>query len=243
GKSDFTRPKLENWRLCFASDAPLRLKVMRYHAQRMVLLQLSVQQGWSTDHGRDSEAARAAAATAREINPACSIALTMDGLVHGTLLKDRERASALYDEAVSLNPNSALACLLKGTQYAFVDDGPSAVTWTRRARRLSPLDPQRYLFEALSSAACLADGDYESALAFADSSLRINRRHTSSLRARIVALQLLGRGDEARETTGDLMRREPDLTIERYLRTHPAADFETGRMWARALSEAGVPQR
>ncbi|MEM7683369.1 MAG: ureidoglycolate lyase [Pseudomonadota bacterium] len=39
GKSDFTRPKLENWRLCFASDAPLRLKVMRYHAQRMVLLQ------------------------------------------------------------------------------------------------------------------------------------------------------------------------------------------------------------
>lgn len=39
GKPDFTRPKLENWRLGFAADAPLRLQVMRYHAQRMVLSQ------------------------------------------------------------------------------------------------------------------------------------------------------------------------------------------------------------
>ena len=39
GEPDFTRPKLENWRLGFASDAPLRLQVMRYHAQRMVISQ------------------------------------------------------------------------------------------------------------------------------------------------------------------------------------------------------------
>ncbi len=204
---------------------------------------LSVQQGWSTDHAGDGQTARAAAATAREISPGCPIALTMDGLVHGTLLKDRERAGVLFDEAVRLDPNNALACLLKGTQYAFVDDGPNAVVWTRRARRLSPLDPQRYLFDALSSAACLANADYEGALAFADSSLRINRRHTSSLRARAVALQLLGRGDEARETTNELMRRDPDFTIDRYLRTHPAAEFNTGQTWARALIEAGVPER
>ncbi len=230
-------------RSCLEEVARRLPRYAEVHAWLAKWYVLSVQQGWSTDHARDSQTARAAAATAREINPGCPIALTMDGLVHGTLLKDRERSGALFDEAVVVDPNNALACLLKGTQYAFVDDGPSAVTWTRRARRLSPLDPQRYLFDALSSAACLANEDYEGALAFADSSLRINRRHTSSLRARIVALQLLGREEEARETTSDLMRRDPDLTIERYLRTHPAAEFNTGQSWARALKKAGVPER
>lgn len=38
-RPDFARPKLQNWRLAFASDAPPRLQVMRYHAQPMVLSQ------------------------------------------------------------------------------------------------------------------------------------------------------------------------------------------------------------
>lgn len=113
---------------------------------------------------------------------------------------------------------------------------------TERARRLSPLDPFQHYYDALSAAAYGSAGDYEKALAFAESSLLRNDRHTSSLRAKIVALHNLGRHEELQAAGEQLRALTPDLTISSYLRSHPAADFKFGQKSAEALKAAGFSE-
>ncbi|XWN30452.1 MAG: hypothetical protein ROR55_23675 [Devosia sp.] len=201
---------------------------------------LSINQGWSSDLERDATTAREHARRALEANPACSLSLAIDGLVHHYAYKI-DHAFAQYEEALALDPNNALAWLLKGILHAFIDEGALAVQNTEKARALSPLDPQRYYYDSLAATAHLANQDYETALSLADQSLTANRRHTSTLRVRTIALQMMGREDEAREAANELLAREPNLTVEAYTRTHPAKNYRTGKDWARALKHAGVP--
>ena len=166
----------------------------------------------------------------------------MDGLVHNNLLKQFDTAFNRFDQAVELNPNDALAWLLKGTLHAFLDEGEKAVAFTERARSLSPLDPYKYYFDSLSATALIADEQYEKALIIAENSLKANNRHTSTLRSKIVALHSLGRSEEAAATAKELLKLEPNLTVSGWLNKHPAATFQTGQNWANALKASGVPE-
>jgi adenylate cyclase len=56
-----------------------------------------------------------------------------------------------------------------------------------------------------------------------------------------IAQWQLGHADDARATVRELLRLDPNLTVERYVRLSPAADFDTGKEWAAALRHAGVP--
>ncbi|MBM7068426.1 tetratricopeptide repeat protein [Actibacterium sp. 188UL27-1] len=202
---------------------------------------LSVVQGWSRNLDLDSRIASDFTRKALDLNPECSFSMSIDGFVNNNLLKRFDVAMDRYADAIEIDPNNALAWLLKGTLHAFTDQGEKAVAHTTRARALSPLDPHRYFFDALSAAAALSNNDNEQALEMANRSLRANRRHTSTMRARTVALHRLGRMEEARQSADELLRAEPTLTVSSYLSQHPAAFFESGRSWAIALKEAGIP--
>jgi TolB-like protein len=202
---------------------------------------LSAVQGWSTDLAADARAGRDHCARALDLQPDCGFALCVDGFVHNNLLHDHDTAMGRYTEAIGIDPNNALAWLLKGTLHAFTDEGALAVSHTDRARALSPLDPLKFFYDSLSAAAALSNHDYDKALELANRSMRLNPRHVSTLRARTVALQLLGRVEEARHSAEDLMRADPGLTVRSYIETHPAARFAAGQDWARAMRAAGVP--
>lgn len=202
---------------------------------------MHVQQGWSSDEGTDSRQALECTKRALDVDPDCSLALTIDGLVHTNLLKRLDIAQERYEHALEINPNESLAWLLKGTMHAFRGEGAAAVEGTRRALRLSPLDPLRYYFDSLAATAALSAGQYERAIDLARRSLRANRTHTSTLRAMAIAQWQLGRAKEARTTVEELLRLEPTLTVARWLERSPATGFETGTIWSNALREAGVP--
>ncbi|MFT5786542.1 MAG: TolB-like protein [Ascidiaceihabitans sp.] len=203
---------------------------------------LNVQQGWSRDPAVDSKAAADSCRRALDLNPSCAFSLSVDGFVKNNLFRQFDEAAERFDDAISLDPNNAFAWLLKGTLYAFEGFGKEAVKCTTRARRLSPLDPYGYFFDSLSATACASADDFEGALTLANRSLVANPRHTSTLRVRTVSLEMLGRGEEARQSAQELLRIDPDFTIGQYLNQHPAAMFKTGRVWANALAAAGVPQ-
>lgn len=204
---------------------------------------LAIAQGWSTDVARDTQMAADCTSRALDINPHCSFSLAIDGMIQNNVRRTFPVAAARFEEAIAIDPNNAMAWLLRSRLNAFVGNGKDAVTCADRALALSPIDPHSYFFDNLAATAYLADGKYDKSLEFADRSLAANPRHTSTLRVRAVALDLVGRGDEARQTVSDLLRLEPGLTIKSYLQNHPAADFETGRTWADALRRAGVPEQ
>ena len=203
---------------------------------------LSVFNGWSTDVEADRRHGIDYAARALDLSPDNGFCLAMDGLVQNNLSKRLDLAEHRFNAALSANPSEALSHLLLGTLHAFKDQGDEAVRLTEKARRLSPLDPFKYYYEALSAAAYLSAGQYETALAFADSSLLLNGRHTSSLRARMVALHNLGRDEELRAAGQQLRTMTPELTVSGYLQSHPAAEFQFGRRGAEALRAAGFSE-
>jgi tetratricopeptide (TPR) repeat protein len=123
-----------------------------------------------------------------------------------------------------------------------MDEGASAVECTGLALRLSPLDPHRYYYDSLAATAQLTAGQYDSALALAQRSLRANRSHTSTLRVMAVAQWRLGLRQDARKTVQRLLELEPDLTVDRYLKRAPSAPYKIGKEIASALREAGVPR-
>jgi TolB-like protein len=202
---------------------------------------LSVFNGWSVDPARDTQLALDVAARALDLSPENTLCLTIDGLAQNNLLKRMDIAQKRYDAALAINPSDSLSLLLRGTLHAFRDNPAAALAETDKARRLSPLDPFRYFYDSLSATACLSAGQHQRALDFAESSLSLNDRHTSSLRSKIVALHNLGRGPELRTAAAELMRQMPDFTVDGYLRSHPAAHHEFGRRAAEAFRAAGVP--
>jgi tetratricopeptide (TPR) repeat protein len=203
---------------------------------------LRVQQGWSESSQQDAQLALQCTKQALDIDPHCSLALSIDGFVHTNLLKKLDAANERYELALSTNPNDSLAWLLKGTLHAFKGEGQQAVSCTQRARKLSPLDPHRYFYDSLSATAHLAAHQYDRALKLAQRSLRSNCTHTSTLRAMAIAQWQLGFHDDAHRTVERLMQLEPHLTIRSWRERSPSAGYEIGEEWASVLQSAGVPE-
>jgi TolB-like protein len=231
------------------SSARAQLEELVQRAPRLSFLQawlaqwyvLSIQQGWSSDLAKDTMIASDLTRRALDLNPNCSFSLTIDGFVENNLRKRFDISTERFDQALDIDPNNAYAWLLKGTLHAFMDEGEKAVQLTQHARRLSPLDPQKYFFDSLAATACLSNRDFETALRLAELSISQNKYHTSTLRVRTIALQSMGETAKAAESARELLEREPNLTIGTYLDKHPAARFQTGKDWAKALKGAGVP--
>ena len=201
---------------------------------------LSIFKYYSTDRAGDTQRALDCTARALDLDPQSSFALTIDGFVHGNILSDMDIAERRYDAAHDINPSESLAWLLRGSLMTFRDEGQSAIRATTTARDLSPIDPFGYYFDSLASSAHLAGGQYEKALELADKSIEANDRHISTLRTRIAALYALDRGEEARQTASDLLRRFPYFSLEDYRSTHPSANSRIGKLVIDALATAGI---
>lgn len=202
---------------------------------------LAVFNGWSTNQAADTKLAQDCAARALDLNPQSAFSLTIDGFVHNNLLQRMDIAEQRYEAAIDLNPNESLSWLLCGALHAFRDEAKSAVEFTNKACRLSPIDPFGAYYGSLTASAYLSAGDYTKALELANKSLSVNDRHLSTLRAKITALHFLDRPAEAKKAAEDLLRRVPDFTVSDYLRGHPSSNYELGQNVAKALEAAGVP--
>jgi len=202
---------------------------------------LRVQQGWTEDPKAEARLALECTRRSLDADPTGSLALTIDGLVHTNLLKKLDVAQEKYEAALRTNPNDSLAWLLKGTLHAFRDEGKEAVRHTRHALKLSPLDPLKYYFDSLAATAALSAGQYQRALQLAERSMRLNRTHTSTLRAMITALWHLERQNEARAVAADLMRIDPSFRVSAYLERSPTGPYALGKSVASALQGAGIP--
>lgn len=202
---------------------------------------LNVQQGWSASPAADALAALTLTRRALDVDPSCSLAHTVEGFARANILREFDVAEACYSRALDVNPNDSLAWLLSGVLRAFRDEGEVAVAWCERARQLSPLDPLRYFYDALSASAALTAGRYDMAVTLARRSLRLNRSHLSTHRALTAALALAGRGAEAHASAAELLARDPGFTVSGFLARTPGQNYGVARRIADALRDAGVP--
>lgn len=218
-----------------ASNHPVPLAwTARWHLLRVV-------QGWSENPDADAHAALRCTGRALDLDPENVLALACEGHVLTNLLHRLDDAEDRYNLALEANPNDANARSLRGMMLAFQGRGAEGVHDTERALHLSPLDPHRFFYLAMAAGAYLTPGDFEKAEKYAKASLLLNRTHISTLRMLAVAQQKSGKTGAAQETVSELMRLQPGLRVQSWLKSSPSAEYDTGRQFAQALRDAGVP--
>ncbi len=197
--------------------------------------------GWSSYRTQNGEKAIEYCEKALSLDPEDSLACTIRGLIATNFEKQPDNGLELYSQAINTSPSNALAHCLRAALYGFMEEGELAVSDAERSMRLSPLDPQLYLFRTSAAAASMALGDYLKAEEHALKSYALNSKHTSNLRA-LIAIQVeLGKIEDAQSYAKKLMRIDPDFTTESYRKNAANSIYKIGSKISASLKLAGIP--
>jgi adenylate cyclase len=152
-------------------------------------------------------------------------------------------AERVLDRAVTLNPNSATAWVMKGNILALRNRPDAAIEALDRARRLNPFDPTGNINMISMALAHIAARRFAEAIEWADRSLHEQPRLITALRVKTAAFAHLGRLDEARAELGRVLAIDPRLTVARYRAAlGPALAPELLELLEEGLRRAGLPE-
>jgi hypothetical protein len=144
---------------------------------------------------------------------------------------------------LSLNPNLAMAWALSAVTHAYAGDPEEAERRNNRYKKLSPLDPHAFFFDAFFVLIHLMKRDYETAVELGRAVSQLNPSFTATYRPYLAALGHLRRDQEAATIRRRLLALEPDFTIERFMETNPM-ERESDRMhYTEGLRLAGIRER
>jgi TolB-like protein len=156
-----------------------------------------VGQDWADNPAAAMEQAGQQAERAVALDPYDARGLTIAGHVRAFLHRRLHEAIALHDRALSLNPNLAMAWALSAIAYTYIGDPEEAERRHNRYKKLSPLDPHAFFFDAFFILIHLLKRDYESAVAVARAVMEMNPSFTATYKPYLSALGHLGRTQEA----------------------------------------------
>jgi DNA-binding SARP family transcriptional activator/TolB-like protein len=202
-----------------------------------------VGQGWAECPKAMMERAGDLAERAIVLDPFDARGLAISGHVRSFLHRRLREAMVLHERALSLNPNLAMAWALSAVTHAYAGDPEEAERRNNRYKKLSPLDPHAFFFDAFFVLIHLMKREYETAAEVGRTVSQFNPSFTAAYKPYLAALGHLHRDQEATTIRRRLLALEPDFTIERFLATNPI-ERESDRMhYAEGLRLAGIRER
>lgn len=213
-------------------QAALRALMSHWHVCRML-------QGWSEDPDEQARQAAHEARLALDIDPELPAALVADGVARIVTERDFASAQLQYLKALERDPNHPVAWARLSETQSQAGENDAALQSVAKAIALSPLDPQRFMYESFAARAALVVGRYDDAVRHARASLRRHSLHAPAHRGLIGALWLGGRHDEARAAAADYLRALPGATVSGG--TSAVGKGVLTSTFAQALLAAGVP--
>lgn len=198
-------------------------------------------QGWTADAASEAREALAQADRALQIDPDQPMALASAGLVRMNYHQDTTGARRLYESALAADPLEGHAWAWKTAVHSFTGEHDEACASAGQALATSPLDPNRFLFEAWAAMAEMGAAHFEAARVHAEHSVRLHALHTPSLRLLVAAQWLSGQQAAARATAQRYLQQVPQA------RVGPQRDIYSGDqpvwkgLFNEALRQAGIP--
>jgi adenylate cyclase len=142
-------------------------------------------------------------------------ALAIAGLVIGFLEpREYEIAVSAFDRALALSNSSALALGFSAITRAWRGESTIAIEQAEQALRLSPFDPLSNVRHMAIAIAHFAAGRFEEADTAASRAIQANPRFSPPYWMRAAALANLGRTDEAKSVAQQLLKVQPQFTID-----------------------------
>ena len=166
-----------------------------------------------------------------------------DAYAHASLgfalhYQDAEAAVRAFKQALSINPNLAVAHFGIGMAYVSGGQPEHAGPHLETAMRLSPRDPLTYLFNGIMGTACFAMQDFEGAIEWSSKGKQGNVLTGRIGTMRVAALALLGHEAELVKERSELMELIPHLTVSHAVASNPGM----GPSYAEGLRKAGLPE-
>jgi len=124
-----------------------------------------------------------------------------------------EQSIIELEQAIELNPGLAQAHCGLGDSLAYLGRGDDAIPKFEEAVRLSPHDPHRWAFSMYGALAYIFKGDFEMALDWASSAVRVPNSHYCANAALVSALGHLNRLEEAKKAVDDLKLLKPEFSL------------------------------
>lgn len=159
------------------------------------------------------------------------------GLLY-TMIGQPEKGILEAEKGVSLEPNSDMAQNYLGLTLRFGGRSEEAIPIIKKAIRLSPFNQSAYLFNlGLSYLNC---GQYEEAI---EVSKKATIQEPNSLFAHVAltaAYSLSGRDENARKAASELLRIDPNFSVENYSKTLPYKNQADRELVINALRKAGL---
>jgi DNA-binding SARP family transcriptional activator/TolB-like protein len=202
-----------------------------------------VGQDWADDANTMMHKAGDLAERAIMLDPYDARGLSISGHVRAFLDRRPHEAMVLHDRALSLNPNLAMAWALSAVTYAYAGNPDEAERRNNRYKKLSPLDPHAFFFDAFFVLIHLMKRDHETAVEVGRVVSQLNPAFSAAYKPYLAALGHLNREQEAATILKRLLAIEPDFTVERFLETNPMEQEADRLHYADGLRLAGVPER
>lgn len=199
-----------------------------------------VLQGWTQDIARETQFVQAHARRALDLDPELPDALLAEGVGQIFASRDFEAARRCFERALQSNPQHPMAWARLSETQCIAGDFETALQSAEHAISLSPLDPQRFIFESFAASAALEAHRFDDARRHARSSLRRHMLFAPPHRVLICALWLGGQQEAARAAATECLRCIPGITVSgRISPTRGPAARDSP--YARALLSAGIP--
>lgn len=155
-----------------------------------------------------------------------------------TYKKDYDRGIAEAERAVALEPGSAEAYGQLAMHLSWAGRSAEALSFYNKAFRLSPFPAPRWVFNLANDYMKL--GRYEEAIAILK---RLIQKHPDQLFAHTglaAAYMLSGRAEEAKAEAAEVLRIDPNFSLERTYRNLPFRDQEELNRRKEALRQTGL---
>jgi adenylate cyclase len=156
------------------------------------------------------------------------------------LLRQHDKAIALGEKALELEPNSADILQLHAAILTFAGRREEAIPFFREALRLNPKPPNIYYRHF--GVALRDSGQYEEAIALQRKAIEQEPKDIIAYIVLVSSASLAGRDEEAQAAAEEMLRLNPKFSVARIEKISPHKDRAVVKRFCDALRKAGLPQ-
>ena len=194
---------------------------------------------WSNSPIKSFEQAETCAENALTLNDSFDITHILWGWIY-LFKRQHDEAIKEGERAIELNPNGAEAHVHLAFILCLSDETELAIKLLKRAFRLNPIPLPHYY--SILAIAYRNNGQYEKAIELSKKGLIGNPDQLSVYLTLAASYCILNKTEEARKAVEEILRIDPNFSIEYHAKTMPYKHQETGDRFIEALRKAGLPE-
>jgi adenylate cyclase len=194
---------------------------------------------WSNSPIKSFEQAETCAENALTLNDSFDITHILWGWIY-LFRRQHDEAIKEGERAIELNPNGAEAHVHLAFILCLSDETELAIKLLKRAFRLNPIPLPHYY--SILAIAYRNNGQYEKAIELSKKGLIGNPDQLSVYLTLAASYCILNKTEEARKAVEEILRIDPNFSIEYHAKTMPYKHQETGDRFIEALRKAGLPE-